>query len=616
MKQHIIFFLLIVILYGCQKTEINKFVLFSDTHVSELGTGTADLRLAVADVNSQPDIDLVLVSGDITDTNTGENLATAKRILDSLHVPYYIIPGNHDTKWSGSAGANFREFWGDDKFSFTYNGICFIGFHQGPVLRMDDGHIPRHVLTWLTTELKQIGPDQPIILVMHYALNPSVDNWHECIDIIQDYNIKAIIHGHGHRNRQDSYQGIPAIMGRSTLRAGAERGGYTLFTLHDDSLFAREKTVSGKLSKTWAEISLANKIEIDAVADSLLPDVTVNTLYPYVRRNWQFSSGYLMTASPVCDDQRLYVGDVSGTMYALSLDDGSVIWKNSGAGSIYGTAAISEDRIVYTAADSLLHCLDKFDGKFMWSLKTGNTLVSVPIIEDDVIYFGGSDGNFRAVDIYHGEIIWEFSNVGGYVETKPVLFQDKVIFGAWDATLYALDQISGRKMWTWQGERTNPLYSPAACWPVAANNTVFIAAPDRYLTAIDATDGHTVWRDNRLKFRETVGLSKDSKQVFARSMTDSVISFDSSSKTPKALWAEDYRYGYDIAPSMPMEKEGVLYWGTKNGLLIAANAQNGQLLWKHQYQNYLINTVFPLDAQSVVFSNIDGNVVQLVWEKQ
>ena len=94
-------------------------------------------------------------------------------------------------------------------------------------------------------------------------------------------------------------------------------------------------------------------------------------------------------------------------------------------------------------------------------------------------------------------------------------------------------------------------------------------------------------------------------------MTDSVAAFYTKGKKGKIAWARDFAYGYDIAPSMPVEKDGTLFWGTKNGLIVAADALSGQLRWKYKYKNYLINTVKPLSATEIVFSNIDGDVVFL-----
>ena len=96
MTKIILIFIVVGLIQSCENNNRYHFALVTDAHVAENTSGAADLRLAVADINRQRDIEFVLVSGDITDLNIGNNLRVAKQILDSLMVPYYIIPGNHD----------------------------------------------------------------------------------------------------------------------------------------------------------------------------------------------------------------------------------------------------------------------------------------------------------------------------------------------------------------------------------------------------------------------------------------------------------------------------------------------------------------------------------------
>ena len=595
-------------LSSCSGEKTIRFAQFSDTHVAENTTGAEDLRKAVADINALGNLDFVLITGDITDMNVGENLRVARRILDSLSVPYHIIPGNHDTKWSGSAGANFRSLWPDDKFVFDADKYRFIGFHQGPVLRMDDGHIPREDLDWLRSTLQSTGKDKPVILVMHYPLSPAIDNWQQCLDIIRDFDIRAIIHGHGHRSRLGEYQGIPGIMGRSTLRAAQEHGGYNVYELRHDSLFATERVTGTGEERAWLSLDLMAGKGIQHVADSLLPDFSINQKYPQVKLKWLFDSGFSTTASPVVADGQVYIGDTSGKLHVLDLVGGAEQWSFSAGGAIYATAAVSDNYLVFNSADSFVYCLDKEKRALQWRYRTENALVAVPVIENGVVYTGASDSVFRAIDLASGELIWQYAPVNGFVETRPLTYQDKVVFGAWDGSMYALHLQDGSLTWHWQGEKKAPLYSPAACWPVAAEGKIFVAAPDRFLSVVDAQTGQTIWRNNDWKFRETVSMSADGKTVFARSMTDSVVAVKSSSEKFDLLWQADFGYGYDIAPSMPVEKDGTLFWGTKNGLITAANASDGKIRWQYKFEHFLINTVAPIDARQVVLSNVDGKV--------
>ncbi len=46
--------------------------------------------------------DLLLITGDIVDTPSKRNFATAIKALNAVEIPYYVCPGNHDIHWRGN----------------------------------------------------------------------------------------------------------------------------------------------------------------------------------------------------------------------------------------------------------------------------------------------------------------------------------------------------------------------------------------------------------------------------------------------------------------------------------------------------------------------------------
>ena len=144
MKQLLSLIVLFTAITTQAQTKVFRFAFISDTHIgSPNGGAEEDLRRTVADINSMSDVDFVVITGDITELGTDAELKLAKEILDGLKIPYYIIPGNHDTGWSESGGLGFTKVFGYDKFFFEHNGIHFIGCASGPYVRMSDGHVPR-----------------------------------------------------------------------------------------------------------------------------------------------------------------------------------------------------------------------------------------------------------------------------------------------------------------------------------------------------------------------------------------------------------------------------------------------------------------------------------------
>ncbi|NOX89668.1 MAG: PQQ-binding-like beta-propeller repeat protein [Calditrichaeota bacterium] len=608
-----ILFFVALILTGCQKQDRFRFAWLSDTHVSTASSGAKDLRLAVKDINRLRNIDFVIVSGDITETNTGNNLFRAKQILDSLNMPYYIIPGNHDSKWTDSDLENFKTYWGDDKFNFDYGDFKFIGLHQGPELRMADGHFAPHDLRWLKRFLRTLkNPRQPLIFVTHYPLSPpfTIDNYDVFMDIIKNYRVVMLLNGHGHRNRRGSAYGIPQIMGRSSLRASNERGGYNIVEYQNNQFTFYERITGNATMPSWTNVVLYPE---PVVIDSLIirPDFSINNQFPAVSRVWEFNADNLITASPSVFGGRVFIGDVKGIMHCLNLEDGRELWTFRSGSGIYAKAAAQSKSLVFTSADSNIYCLNPENGELLWKHKTDKPELAVPVVNGDTVFVGGSDHKFRALNLTDGTVFWEYEPINGYVETKPLLFKDKVIFGAWDQTLYALNRKTGTLAWQWKEGRPHLFYSPAACWAVAADKKVFIVAPDRFMTAIDDATGKTIWRTNLFKVRETIGISEDGSRVYAKCMRDTVFAVNTRKNEPSYLWVSDFDFGYDIANSMIREKDGIAFFGTKNGLIVAFEGKTGKLLWKHKIGNTLINTLQPLEGNKVLVSTMDGLVVLL-----
>ena len=140
---------------------------------------------------------------------------------------------------------------------------------------------------------------------------------------------------------------------------------------------------------------------------------------------------------------------------------------------------------------------------------------------------------------------------------------------------------------------------------------VYIVAPDRYLSAIDITNGNTLWRTNESTVRESIGISGDGHLVYGKTMMDTVVAFPTSREKQTSAWKIHAGFGYEHVPSMLREKSGIVYFGTRNGVVYAVNTSSRQLAWKYKVDNSMVNTVNVLDKDRIVASTMDGKVVLL-----
>ncbi len=603
-----------------------RFAWLTDTHVGS-DRGADDLRAAVADINKTAGLQFVLVTGDVTEMGSLEELSLAKDILDGLRARYFIIPGNHDTKWSESGGTDFSRLWGSDRFVFAKGLFRFIGMHQGPVMKMGDGHWAPQDVRWLDRLLTEKGArDRPTVFVSHYPLDESIANWYVVLDKLKTIPTAVVLAGHGHGNRVMDFEGIPGVMSRSILGTKEAAPGYTIVEIGGSAMAFSERT-GGRTLPAWHTIRLdKSRVPRDVegrkpgeetakTVSPPRPDFSGNGLSPAVRIRWQYDTGWTIASSAVVSGETIIAGDASGMVRALRVADGSAAWEFRTEGPIYSTPDVGEGRVVFGSTDGTVYALDTATGELAWKVRTLRPIVACPRIAGGIVFSGSSDGVFRAFDLATGHSVWDHSGIGGFVETKPIVSDGKIVFGAWDGRLYALDAKTGQLAWTWRGDRPSLLYSAAACWPVAANGRVFIVAPDRRMTAIELAKGREVWRTDRWAVRESIGLSEDGKRVYVRTTEDIIAAISPSADTPEAVWETNAGFGYDINSAMLIEKDGVLFYGTKNGLLLALDAATGAVKWQHRVGVALLNTVTPLSGREVVVTDFDGRVSLVVSDK-
>ncbi len=171
-----------------------QFAWLSDIHlVKPGGEEVKDLYTSVNDINNNKNIRFTIITGDIADFGEDSVLELAKKTLDQLDMPYYIVPGNHDTKWSESAATAFGNIFGHRNISFDYGNIKFVGFQAGPILRRGDGYITPFDFDWVKSQCELAEKEGRIIIPFdHYPLAKDMSNWYKLTSLFQKYEVPLI----------------------------------------------------------------------------------------------------------------------------------------------------------------------------------------------------------------------------------------------------------------------------------------------------------------------------------------------------------------------------------------------------------------------------------------
>ncbi len=251
-------------------------------------------------------------------------------------------------------------------------------------------------------------------------------------------------------------------------------------------------------------------------------------------------------------------------------------------------------RVVFGCTDGAVYALDAQLGTLDWRFTTGGPIVACPRIDGDTVYIGSSDHIFRAIDLAEGEIIWANDGIGGFVETRPLLAGGRLVFGRLGRPPLRprrQDRPDGLDL---AGREDGPVLRARGLLARSGRRTRVHRRPgpddDRHRA------GHgtrRLWGTDNLTVRESIGISEDGKRVYVRTIENVIAAVSPDADGQETVWETDAGFSYDISSAQLVERDGIVFYGTKNGLLIALDAATGAVKWKHRVGVALLNTVTP-----------------------
>lgn len=188
------------------------------------------LSSAIAAVNAEPDIDAVLLLGDMTRDGELFNHEAAAELLSELQPPLYILAGNHDYLRNRRAeviypdsprldAAEFRDFWSargfpqgrSDYKAELPGGVDLIALDSNATLdelrelgwderHQDYGYVSLAQLAWLDRELGATrAAGRTPLLALHHTLLPQSPAERTGHPLVEVFGFWQVRHGEGVR---------------------------------------------------------------------------------------------------------------------------------------------------------------------------------------------------------------------------------------------------------------------------------------------------------------------------------------------------------------------------------------------------------------------------------
>ena len=202
----------------------------SDLHIKSpdtLAYGRVDtasaLERCVTALNKfSPKPDLVVISGDLADTPTGEEYEHLKRLLAPLKLPFVSIPGNHDSRelMRAAFSQGYASAFGPLNQRVEVGGVDLV-LLDSSVHGKPHGELDAPTLQWLEATLVS-ATDRPALLFLHHPPFKT-GIWHmdrqnllnasELASVVRRHpRVQLIATGHVHRATLTMFTGIPTTI--------------------------------------------------------------------------------------------------------------------------------------------------------------------------------------------------------------------------------------------------------------------------------------------------------------------------------------------------------------------------------------------------------------------
>jgi outer membrane protein assembly factor BamB len=328
---------------------------------------------------------------------------------------------------------------------------------------------------------------------------------------------------------------------------------------------------------------------------------------------WEYSpekSGF--EGTPIIAEGRVFVGDVEGTIHALDMNTGDLIWKKSTKHGFITAGAYRDGRLVLGDFDGKVYCLKTADGEIeweqelaqqiaaggnffgedillsteggvmyalnmktgkpRWEYSTGDQLRSAPTIWKNFALLGGCDGRLHKIDLNTGTAVGDGLPLEGPTGSTPAVLGDTAIVPTQSGIVSAFDLVGGKQLWEFKdAERSQEIRSSPAVMilnPEGPKTTgiAIVTTRNRRVLAIDTSTGTFVW-ETVLRKRSDASVLICDNRVWAVGTDGMVQALDL--KTGEERWSKQLTGQIIASPAISHEK---LYVATEKGSIVCFGA--------------------------------------------
>ncbi len=326
----------------------------------------------------------------------------------------------------------------------------------------------------------------------------------------------------------------------------------------------------------------------------------------FVAENHPFRSSLKMAH----DADRLYWATPDGDLYALDLKNGRQIWHHRRLGVLTAGVGIDGDYLFVGSREGEVIAVRKTDGHEVWRKTLSSEVIARPRGFNDIVFTQTTDGWLYALNRNDGEIRWRRETKVPLLTLRgaasPAFYQEKVIFGLANGRLIALSVWDGTVSWEVtvaapRGRSELERIVDVDVDPVVRDSTVYAAAFQGRLVAVDARSGRILWAR---ELSSSHGLAADALAVYVTDDDNAVWAFDRRSGA--TLWKQDNLNPLTVTAPVTVDRFVVV--ADDRGMIHWLSREDGREVARFRVDETPVD-VEPVVVGDVIYAYCRGGVV-------
>ena len=290
-------------------------------------------------------------------------------------------------------------------------------------------------------------------------------------------------------------------------------------------------------------------------------------LYKKIYKNLSFS----------ISENKLYISDNIGFLYAVNLSDGKIIWVKNFGIPIKSNLKVLDDKIFLINQDNRIFCVDIETGSKIWDIRAITSFIksqqnlALAISKNNDLVVLNSSGDLIKTKASSGRIYWSLNAIGtlahdtDFFQSSEIVIDDNEIFFSDASNFYSYDLSNGYLNWKVNIGSKNT--------PIIDRNNIFSVTDNGYFVNLDRESGKTIWSTNILKSlkkrkqdTKITGFVLGSGKIYAVSLNGFLIVCSATSGKVEYI----KKIGDTITAS-PIINNGSLYILTEKSKIIGFN---------------------------------------------